>query len=575
MCAFATFSVLFHRMEVNMTQKTRRFRKGISLFLVCVLFLSILPPHADASYSDRTIRVGLYYGSNALPTANLANEVGSGYQFGTFSSSGQFTALGSTSQEKITICKDTNLYLSGGSFYETPTASSYQLIGAYHVQMPETYGTYEEAAAAAAGYPYGFPAYVDGSYVVRFEFFSTEANAAEEAASYGGTVVGGSKTCYTVVNTTTGQILFEFDNGGAYLGVMPVSTGEEAQTWFKGYRYYGGFQYMRRSGNDISVINFVNEDLYVSGVLPYEFVVSGDLESLKAGAVAIRTFSRASSKHQSLGFDICNTTDCQVYRGVYTGSGASLVLQAVEETAGECAYYNGKLIEAVYFSSDGGATEDAVNAWGSDIPYLQGKADPYESTISFNGKSWSYQVTASELQTLLRNQGKSCATVTDFAVTEVTENGNVNAITITDSNGTKFVYRNDNVRILQNLPSVTYMSRRFTVTANGGQSGGTTTGDTFSVYDGNQTTTSGSISVITSSGTGTVTGSASVITSSGVQTVGESGSSSTTSGEGWTISGGGYGHNIGMSQWGAYAMGKQGYTYDEILKFYYTGITIQ
>ncbi len=560
-----------------MTQKTRRFYKSISLFLVCVLFLSILPPHVDASYSDRTIRVGLYYGSNALPTANLANEVGSGYQFGTFSSSGQFTALGSTSQEKITICKDTNLYLSGGSFYETPTASDYQLIGAYHVQMPETYSTYEEAAAAAAGYPYGFPAYVNGSYVVRFEFFSSASNAESEAAKYGGTVVGGSKTCYTVVNTGTGQILFEFDDGGTYLGIMPVSSGEEAQTWFKGYRYYGGFQYMRRSGNDISVINFVNEDLYVSGVLPYEFVVSGDLESLKAGSVAIRTFARASSKHKSLGFDICNTTDCQVYRGVYTGSGASLVLQAVEETAGKCAYYNGQLIEAVYFSSDGGATEDAVNAWGSDIPYLQGKADPYESTISFNGKSWSYQVTAEELQTLMQKQGKNCGTVVGFAVTEATENGNVNEITITDSSGNKFTFRNDNVRILQNLPSVTYMSRRFTVTANGAQGGGggTTSGDTFSVYDGNTTTTSGSVSVITASGTATVTAPATVITSSGTQTVGESASTSTTSGEGWTISGGGYGHNIGMSQWGAYAMGKQGYTYDEILKFYYTGITIQ
>ena len=141
--------------------------------------------------------------------------------------------------------------------------------------------------------------------------------------------------------------------------------------------------------------------------------------------------------------------------------------------------------------------------------------------------------------------------------------------------GPTFKFRNDNVRILQNLSSVTYMSRRFTITANGTQSGGNTAGDTFSVYDGNTTTTSGSVSVITASGTSTVTAPATVITSSGTQTVGENTATSGSSGEGWTISGSGYGHNIGMSQWGAYAMGKQGYTYEEILKFYYTGITIQ
>ena len=562
-----------------MTQKLRNIFRAASLFLVCVLFLSILPSHADASFSSTMIRVGLFYGSNALPTANLANEVGSGYEFGTYDANGNFTPLGATAEEKITICKDTTLYLSGGSFYETPTASAYQLIGAYHLQAPDTYGTFEEAAAAATAYPYGFPAYIDGSYVVRFEFYSTAGNASADAASYpGASAVGGNSTCYTVVNTSTGQILFEFDNGGEYLGVLPTCDGALAQTWFKGYQYYGGFQYMRRSGNDLSVINFVSEDLYVAGVLPYEFVVSGDLESLKAGAVAIRTFARASRKHSSLGFDVCNTTDCQVYRGIYTGSGAPDVLRAVEETAGECAYYNGALIEALYFSSDGGATEDAANAWGTDYPYLKGKEDPYESSISFNGKTWSYQVSASALQTLLQRLGKNCGTVTGFAVTETTENGNVNEITITDSSGQKFVYRMDDVRILQNLSGVTYMSRRFTITANGGQqAGGSTSSDgTFYVYNGDTTTAKDAVTVITASGTTTVSAPATVITADGTFRVGETEPAQPSgSGTGWSITGSGYGHNIGMSQWGAYAMGQQGYTYDEILKFYYTGITIQ
>ncbi len=75
---------------------------------------------------------------------------------------------------------------------------------------------------------------------------------------------------------------------------------------------------------------------------------------------------------------MCSTTDCQVYNGVSTATDRSD--QAVEKTAGECLYYDGRLVqEAVYHSSDGGATEDADNVWGSDVGYLKGKNDPYEA----------------------------------------------------------------------------------------------------------------------------------------------------------------------------------------------------
>ena len=571
-----------------MLQKRKKLHRLVPLSLLCGLFFLLFPLTVDAA-GDRVIRVGLCFGSNAIPTANLANEEGSGYQFGVFSEDGGFTSLGRTGREKITICKDENFYFSGGSFYETPTAGGASLVGAYHLQTGETYSSYEEAQAASAGYPYGFPAWVNGAYAVRFEFFSTSGNAAAAQSGYPGTrAVGGSSTCYTVVDTETGEILFEYDCGSeSYLGVMPVNEDGLARTWFKGYQYYGGFEYMRRSGNDLTVVNRVSEDLYVAGVLPYEFVVSGDLESLKAGAIAIRTFARATSKHSASGFEICNTTDCQVYRGVYTKDYAGNVLRAVQETSGLCAWYDGKPIQALYSSSDGGATEDAVNAWGVDHPYLKGKQDPYESTITFGGQNWSYHVSASDLQNLLNKRGYACGTVTSFSVTQVTPNGNVNEIAIMDSNGKTFKFSKDNVRILQNLPGVTYMSRRFTIqSSGGGTSGGSVSGSgsesaIFSIYDGSETTTASSVTAITAEGKVEVKAPASVLTDGGLVTIQGTGPQITAPtpsggyGTGWTIVGGGYGHNVGMSQWGAYAMGKQGFTYEEILKFYYTGITIE
>ena len=116
----------------------------------------------------------------------------------------------------------------------------------------------------------------------------------------------------------------------------------------------------------------------------------------------------------------------------------------------------------------------------------------------------------------------------------------------------------------------------FTVTPNDGQSADSgSSGGSLSVYDGDVTVSADSVTVITADGTTTVSAPVTVLTDSGSYSTGSGTATSSGSGEGWTISGGGYGHNIGMSQWGAYAMGLQGYTYREILQFYYTGITIQ
>lgn len=545
--------------------------------LSLVLLATLLPVRADAESAGKIVRVGLNYGSGALPTANLANDVGSGYRFGTYAKDGTFTALGATEDEKITVCKDTNLYLSGGSFYETPTSAAYTLIGAYHLQLSGTYAGFDEAKAAASAYPGGFPALVNGSYVVRFEFYSSAANAAADTGKYpGASVVGASATCYTVVDTATGAILFEFDNGGDYFGVQPAGA-DPTQTWFKGYQYYGGFQYARRNGNDLTVVNFVPEDLYVIGVMPNEFVCSGGIESLKAGAVAIRTFSRVTTKHASAyGFDVCSTDDCQVYRGVYTGLYAAAVKEAAAATAGQCLYSKGVLIQALYFSSDGGATEDAANAWGGAYSYLTGKADPYEATISFSGQSWSYSVTPEQVKAMLTARGVSCGTIVGLKVTETTPSGNANEITITDSDGKVMTYQHDNVRVLRNISGIRYFSRHFTIAPVGASQTPASSGSGFSVYDGSTTTQRDSVTVLTASGKTTVSSPATVVTGSGTSTMGSAASSGTaSSGTGWVISGGGYGHNVGMSQWGAYAMAKQGMSYQDILKFYYTGVTVQ
>lgn len=558
-------------------------KKYSRLLFVCIfslVLLVLLSISSSAALTDR-IRVGIFYGSNALPSANLANEVGSGYRFGFYDSTYQFIPLGYTENEKITMCKDSNLYLSGGSFYETPTASSYRLIGAYHLQPAGEYSTFEEAKAAASAYPYGFPAWISGKYVVRFEFYSTPANAQADAAKFGDVqVVGASTTCYTIVNTLTGDIIFEFDAGSnTCLAVEPDITGtENPKTWFKGYCYNGGFQYNRRNGNDITVINIVNTDRYVMGVLPYEFVCSGGIESLKAGTVAIRTFANASSKHRSLGFDVCTTTDCQVYRGVYSGTEAPQVEAAALATSGQCLFYDGKYIEALFYAANGGATEDAENTWGYPYPYLIAQKDPYEEAIDFASKTWSYTVSPDQVRAMLQKSGYSCGEIVSMEVTQLTKIGNVNRIVITDANGKTITFSKDNVRMLQNISGIKYFSRNFTITPvyEGQQQQIPSVGTgKVTISDGTTTTERDAFYAISSNGTSEISGPVSVMTETGLVVV-SGDTTQQTNGKitGWIIAGRGFGHNVGLSQWGAYAMAAQGFTYDRILQFYYPGTTL-
>ena len=374
-----------------------------------------------------------------------------------------------------------------------------------------------------------------------------------------------------VTITGTDQVLYESD--GDTLGVLP--TGRDTATWFRGYRYAGGFEYIL-SGGSLTVINVLDLEDYVKGVIPYEMSGSWPLAALEAQAICARTYACRDSKHLSTyGFDVCNSTDCQVYHGL--GSDTSYATdrtdQAVENTAGLKLYYDGELVQdAVYHASNGGATEDAENVWGTDVPYLQGKTDPYEAQTDISNYSYTVTYTWDQLTWVLQNSGYDIGTVVDAYVSEYTSLGNVRSVTFVDSTGKTMTMNGDNARMAfysttlgKSVPSL-----RFTITGGTGGSG-------YAVNDSGTILSSlEGVSVI--SGTGTVSqlggGTHTAVTSSGSSVLASSAAGSSASGSGITITGTGNGHNVGMSQYGAKAMAELGYTYQDILEFYYTDITI-
>lgn len=566
-------------------QKLRKTMSSAIVMLLCLALLgSILVCSAagleldgdtQSSSSGQVIRVGLYYASGALPTANLQNAVGSGFYFGYYDDDYDFVRLGWTNVEAITMVKDKNMYLTGSEYSEYGGNS---MLGCYHVQLPWTYSNYEAAQDAATSYNNAFPAYVGGEYVVRVGNYNTLANAENAAQSFnGGQVVGGSSTCITVCKMITTEILFEYDPGtDRNFAVMPRSVnGEKTQTWFKGHKYYGGFHYTRASGNDITVMNFVDIDDYTAGVIPYEMSASWELEALKAQAVCARSYALSSDNHKT--FDVCCSTCCQVYRGVYEDDYADNVTKAITETAGQCAYYNGEVIRAYFHAADGGATESAENTWGSALPYVKGTIDPYESDTSYD--SWIYIISPSELTEILNNNGYSNNGIKSVEVSEFSATGNVNELTFTTNNGNKIRVTGDETRAIFNgTGGGRCFSRHYKIIAPYETYYGPTD-DGLSVYVNGDLVTDNGFTVQGSDGQSTVTGQLNVIGGDGTisQVVGTQVQSSEgviLSVDSFAFVGSGYGHNVGMSQFGARSMAKLGFTYDEIIKFYFKNVEI-
>lgn len=539
--------------------------------LAAALCLACLLPAfpVSASGTGEQIRIGLYYGDTALPAANLENSTGTGYYMGYTDGDGQFQSLAYTDVTQITMLKTQNMYFKNGAYSDTENDGT--VVGCYHLQTGAGYERFDEANALAAQYDGGFPAWIDGSYTVRVGAYPTKAAALEAQVTLGLTdavVVGTSSYGINVVATKTARILFQFDGGEVLpLTVRPgLDESVKSVTWFKGYQYYGDFRYERIKGGNLTVVSLVDMDDYINCVISQEMSESWPVEALKAQAVCARTYAEVhGGRHSDSHFDLCSSTHCQAYIGMKrTGPNTET---AAAETAGTRAWYDGKLAETYYFSSSGGATEDPRNVWGSktEIPYLKGVVDPYETAIADTIQTaygsrkyrWSITYTREELAQLLREKGYQCADIVDFRVSEVSPTGNVVTLTFLDSAGKSYSFsREKNIRTWLGAPSM-----RYTVSG-GGQYYVNDAGDALNSVSG--------VYAIGADGTTAQVGLTEmpyIVTSAGVAQLAPAGDTFTLNGAGW-------GHNVGMSQWGAYAMAKQGKTYDEILKFYFTGIEL-
>jgi len=416
-------------------------KKLCSILLLVVLMgtISAVPAYADERYNP-TLKIGLYYDSAAMAAANLQNMTGceTGYVVGYYNDNREFVSLYNLSENKLTILKDRNMWVTSGNVYYDTLPSSYNYsIGSTHWQVDTIYNTAEAADAVVAqirslGYA-AFPVCVKEGYRVRVEDYLNEdlANAAyaELTAKTGLSLVlrSASSTGYVITVTGTNQILCGFDLLGRPLGIRPNSE----LTWFKQVRYYGGFEYNRISGNNMNVINVVDMNSYIKGVVPYEVSTSWPIEAQKAEALCAKCYAYNNMrKHKSKGFDLCNTDDCQVYGGTERATPTSN--EAVDAVDGIYVTYNGKVCQTYYHSTSGGYTEDAGNVWGTDIPYLKAVEDKYLEVFN----PYSYTLTLDQITTILQAKGYTTKKVTDIYVSKFSSVGNALTLSFVESDGT-------------------------------------------------------------------------------------------------------------------------------------------
>ena len=338
------------------------------------------------------------------------------------------------------------------------------------------------------------------------------------------------------------------------VSVSPAS--ETGICTINGKNYRGSFEFYLNSDGKIVVINVIEIDTYLKGVLPSEIYPSWNMEALKAAAVVSRTFAlrnATSSSHSSLGFDICSTTHCQVYSG--TNKENDRTNQAIEETKGLVVKYNGLLAMTPYHSSTGGFTESASSTWGGSpetYPYLTNVFNPYENYRNVSNGKWHTVIRSESLPSYISLSYKNKLAGTNYTFDyDKLGNGYIGQMTVYDEYGNSlFLKTSANVRTFFGslvksanfgianayIPSNNSSSTVSIISSSGVQN--------IQTYNG--------YSYITSSGT---------YNAYGIEQV-------------YVFDGKGFGHGVGMSQYGSKGLADAGFTYEEIIYLYFPGTNI-
>ncbi len=330
---------------------------------------------------------------------------------------------------------------------------------------------------------------------------------------------------YTIIDPKTQEVLSHgrrlsrsrviLRDGGIHIGLSFYARKElrlllqkdaTLERTGKKKRYRGAIDISVNKKGQLLVINAVELEAYIRGVLYHEVSHRWPLEAIKAQAVAARTYALYQAEVNKEGpYDV--TSD--IYSQVYGGRSAERYRtnMAAERTKGQVLLYNGKILPAYFHASCGGHTENVKELWKHDLAPLRGQKCVYcQLTPHY---AWKKNFQSKSVQDKLNKHGYTLELIKEIRILSRAKSGRIKDLQITTRDGKTVTLAGKTFRHI--IGPNELKSNFYDIEMNGYY---------FDVH-----------------------------------------------GHGW-------GHGVGMCQWGAYAMSQQRKNYKEILTYYYPGVKI-
>lgn len=269
--------------------------------------------------------------------------------------------------------------------------------------------------------------------------------------------------------------------------------------------YEGTFRIIRKK-EGLLVLNEVDLEQYLRGVVPAEMPSKWKMEALKVQAVISRTYALYKKReNRERDYDLVGSILAQAYKGASVESRRTSA--AVAMTKGMILSYEGAPALTFFHSTSAGPTEDAAERWNIDLPYLKGVSCPLDRESPYH--QWKKTITLSDLESALRKKGFPVNAVATLTPLKWSRAGRLLTVRIL-YNGGEIMLKAEDLR--QALGYRILPSTNFRI-------------DSF--------------------------------------------------GKELKFQGMGYGHGVGLCQWGTKVLAEKGFNFEKILLYYYPGVTLQ
>ena len=576
----------------------RKYNYAIKILILIGFVLMVNMVRIDSFAATlEQVDVGLLYGQNNQFPIGVSSTDGFGLYFKDLNGD---QVLDFSAYTNLIFYKD-GFFDSNRKLIETNESyySNNQVKGGYHIEIGQGYDSYEAAATVVAN----LQAKVEQVYLVyddQWRVFQSaylteiEANNALpqiQAVLTDITVTIAQPNDARIIVGTKEAILFAFDSRESeYLFKTTVFTLNDV-------KYRNSFIIKRLSNSDFTFINRVTMPEYLYGVLPKEASESWPIEALKAQAVASKNFALTiGSKYIAYGFDVDATVNSQVYGGFSVEK--PRCNQAVDETNGYALAYQGELIPMYFHSSSGGITDNSENVWSGTLPYLRSTTDFY--SLGAPNTDWSAKLNKSDIEAKLIQSGYNVGSLKQVKILSRAESGRVLEFEFVGNLG-KATVTKDKIRSVLGASVIkstlfsfdpntaitdvaaikagaVAQDTNLTVQVNLGENGAMpkvalNIDPTYGVLSNSELSFYQSGAVTNKKVDKNALMASDDIYQTKVQLSKPYLYNSTESfdiTDGYVVFyGHGYGHGLGMSQWGAKAMADLGFNYEAILKYYY------